>query len=333
MEGAFPEDPLPPWLLAPRASLLQRARAVQLPTGLLLHGGSGVGKSALTRTLLQSLLCSHASGMELPCGECNACRSLLGGVHPEVMTLAPEEEGKEILIGAAREAIDFVALSGAGALRTVVIRPAESLTTNAANALLKTLEEPPRGAMLLLESAQPGRLPATIRSRCQMVEVPAPAAGEAIDWLRRVADPAEVDEAYAASLGRPFTAREILIDPERKKRWEQDREALVTLLQASGVTNLARALQGSLPESLVPRLQALLVSAQRLLITGEVDTFGRLFPLASLQAFAARRGSRRLARLSARALAWQRQASHPLNPQLRMEDIALELLEDGSVNG
>lgn len=333
MEAALPEDPLPPWLLAPRASLLQRARAGQLPTGLLLHGSSGMGKSALTGNLLQSLLCAHASGTNPPCGECNACRSLLGGVHPEVMTLTPEEEGKEILIGAAREAIDFVALSGAGALRTVVIRPAESLTASAANALLKTLEEPPPGVMLLLEAAQPGRLPATIRSRCQMLEVPAPAAGEAIDWLRRIADPAEVDEAYAASLGRPFTALEILVDPERKKRWEQDREALGTLLQAAGVTHLARALQGSLPESLIPRLQALLVSAQRLLITGEVDTFGRQFPRASLQAFAAHRGARRLARLSMQALVWQRQASHPLNPQLRMEDIALELLGDGSSNG
>ncbi|WP_019558037.1 hypothetical protein [Thioalkalivibrio sp. ALE12] len=324
MEGTDTREALPPWLQAPWSGLVRRGRDGRLPTGLLIHGATGVGKALLTTALVQALLCQRASGEEAACGECNACRSFSTGVHPEVMALEPEEAGKEILIAAAREAIDFLSLSGLGDLRSVIIRPADALNANAANALLKTLEEPPTGAMLILEAAQPARLPATIRSRCQTIEIANPAPADATAWLRGFSDnPAAVDEAYAASLGRPLAAREILTDPERMGRWEQDREALTALLRGASVHAMAAILQRSLPESLIPRIQALLVSAQRLAVNGEPDAFGRQFPRDLLEGFARRAGARRLAELSARALVWQRQASRQLNPQLRMEDIAL----------
>lgn len=327
MESSVTSETLPPWLQEPWTSLVRRGRDGRLPTGLLVHGATGVGKALLTGALVQALLCQRASGTGAACGECNACRSFVGGVHPEVMALEPEEAGKEILIAAAREAIDFLSLSGSGALRSVIIRPGDALNANAANALLKTLEEPPPGAMLILEAAQPARLPATIRSRCQMVEIATPGHADATAWLRGFADDAAaVDEAYAASLGRPLAAREILTDPERMARWEQDREALTLLLRGPGVTAMAGSMQRSLPESLIPRIQALLVAAQRLLVSGEPDAFGRQFPRDLLEGFARRAGPRRLAELSARALVWQRQATRQLNPQLRMEDIALSFL-------
>lgn len=327
MNAPVVAEALPPWLEKPREGLVQRGRQGRLPTGLLIHGATGVGKSLLTRALVQALLCQRAQGSDPACGECNGCRSFVGGVHPEVMSLEPEETGKEILIAAAREVIEFLGLSGSGDLRSVMIRPADALNANAANALLKTLEEPPSGAVLILEAAQPARLPATIRSRCQMIEVPTPDPGEAKAWLRGFAeDPNAVDEAYAASLGRPLTARDVLVDPERVGQWEQDREALTTLLRGPGVTAMAAAMQRCLPESLIPRLQALLVTAQRLLVTGEPDAFGQLFPRELLESFARHKGARRLAQLSAEALVWQRQASRQLNPQLRMEDIALAIL-------
>lgn len=327
MDTVTTTEAIPPWLRAPWESLIRRGRDGRLPTGLLLHGAPGVGKALLSQALVQALLCQRATGAEAACGECNACRSFVGGVHPEVLGLEPEEAGKEILIAAAREATDFLSLSGSGNLRCVLIRPADAMNTNAANALLKTLEEPPPGAMLILEAAQPARLPATIRSRCQIVEIPTPGATDATQWLLGFADDARaVDEAYAASLGRPLAAREILTDPERMARWEQDREALSTLLGGQGISVMAGSLQRSLPESLIPRIQALLIAAQRLLVSGEPDAFGRQFPRDQLEGFARRTGSRRLAQLSAQALVWQRQATRQLNPQLRMEDIARSFL-------
>ncbi|WP_019626217.1 AAA family ATPase [Thioalkalivibrio sp. ALJT] len=327
MDTQDTSERLPPWLQAPWQALVQRGRARRLPTGLLVHGAGGVGKGLLARSLVQTLLCQQAKGADPPCGVCNACRGFLGGVHPEVMSLEPEEAGKEILIAAARDAIEFLGLSGSGELRCVLIQPADALNTNAANALLKTLEEPPAGAMLILIADQPARLPATIRSRCEMVEIPTPDAGEAGAWLRRFASaPEAADEAYAAALGRPLLAREILVDPQRMEQWQQDREALTTLLRAPGVTPMASVMQRSLPESLIPRLQALLLAAQRLLVTEQADAFGRQFPRDLLEAFARRHGPRRLAELSSRAHVWQRQAARQLNPQLRLEDIALSLL-------
>ncbi|WP_018872578.1 DNA polymerase III subunit delta' [Thioalkalivibrio sp. ALJ16] len=327
MDAQDTTEPLPPWLQAPWQVLVQRGRAGCLPTGLLVHGAAGVGKTLLARSLVQTLLCRQAAGTAAPCGVCNACRAFLGGVHPEVMTLEPEDAGKEILIAAAREAIEFLGLSGSGELRCVLIQPADALNTNAANALLKTLEEPPPGAVLILVADQPARLPATIRSRCEMVEIPTPDPDAAGAWLRGFATDSEAaDEAYAAGLGRPLLAREILVDPERMKQWQTDREALTTLLRAPGVTAMASAMQRSLPESLIPRLQALLLAAQRLLVSEQVDAFGRQFPPDLLEAFARRQGPRRLAELSSQARVWQRQASRQLNPQLRLEDIALSIL-------
>ena len=327
MSETAADSGFPPWLEDPWRRLVERARAGRLPSGLLVTGASGVGKAALTDRLLQALLCQRASGTEPPCGECNACRSLGGGVHPEVLLLQPEEPGKEIVVDAVREANEFLSLSGSGDLRALVIRPADALNINAANALLKTLEEPPAGAVLILESSRPARLPATIRSRCQIVDIPNPPAPALQAWLGVFApDASAVAEATAASLGRPLTAREILTDPEHMEAWQRDREILSGLLDAQAVLPAAVAMQRSLPETLLPRLQALLVSAQRLALTGETDAFGSQFPADRMARFVRRHGPRGLARLAARAIGWQRQAGTPLNPQLRMEDIALAFI-------
>lgn len=327
MAGVAADTDWPPWLQAPWEGLVARARAGRLPTGLLVIGATGVGKAALTDRLLQALLCQRTAGTEAPCGECNACRSLAGGVHPEVLLLEPEEAGKDIVVDAVREANEFLALSGSGDLRALVIRPADALNINAANALLKTLEEPPAGAVLILEASRPARLPATIRSRCQMVDIPNPPADALQAWLSAfAADAATVEEATAASLGRPLAAREILTDAEHLEAWQRDREILSGLLDAQAVLPAATAMQRSLPENLLPRLQALLVAAQRLALTGETDAFGRQFPAERMARFVRRHGPRGLAHLTMRAVEWQRQASSPLNPQLRMEDIALAFI-------
>ncbi|WP_026279350.1 MULTISPECIES: DNA polymerase III subunit delta' [unclassified Thioalkalivibrio] len=317
----------PPWLDPLRQRLVRRGRDGRLPSGILISGSPGVGKGLLTTTVVQSLLCQRASGDEPGCGDCNACRSLEGGVHPEVRLLEPVEPGKDILVDAVRDATEFLTLSGsAGGLRALVIRPADSLNLNAANALLKTLEEPPAGASLFLEAARPASLPATIRSRCQQLDIASPTINEVHDWLAAETDqPERVTEAYAASLNRPLLAREILTDAAALEAWETDRQILTSLLEASDLHSSAAALQRSVPERLFPRLQALLLSAQRLLLVGQLDAFGEQFPRAQLLDFARARGARRLAWLAQQSLEWQRQNSANLSPALRSEAIALAL--------
>src|SRR5438477_8814476 len=187
---------------------LKRGRE-RLPHALLVHGPRGVGKLALAERLAQLLLCEHADPAARPCGTCDGCRWYLGGNHPDFRRLEPEaiakappeaeaeEEGSEaparrtkqpslfITVDQVRSLADFLNLrSHRGALRVALLHPAEDLyLPNAANALLKSLEEPPAGAIFILVSHRPARLLPTVRSRCVAVPVPIPPQDVALAWL------------------------------------------------------------------------------------------------------------------------------------------------------
>jgi DNA polymerase-3 subunit delta' len=178
-------------------------RAGKLPHALLIHGAQGIGKLALAERIAQLLLCEAESGAK-PCGRCDGCRWYLAGSHPDFRRIEPEsmareiepEEGEaapakktakpstEIKIEQVRGLADFLNLrSHRGKLRVALVHPAEDMNLNAANALLKGLEEPPAGAMFLLVSHRPASLLPTIRSRCVAVPVPVPPRKVALEWL------------------------------------------------------------------------------------------------------------------------------------------------------
>ena len=180
------------------ASLADRA-----PHALLLHGPEGVGKLQLAERFAQLLLCEAARPREAPCGKCDGCRWFLAGHHPDVRFVEPEaiarraaveesettEKSKakpslEIKIDQVRDLADFVNLaSHRGGKRIVIVHPAEAMNGPAANAVLKSLEEPPDSAMFVLVSHRAARLLPTVRSRCVPVPVPLPAAEVARNWL------------------------------------------------------------------------------------------------------------------------------------------------------
>ncbi len=161
----------------------------RLPQTLLLHGPPGVGKTALAEALVAALLCPRAA--EDPCGTCEDCRLLSHGSHPDSIVIsrlpkkdddrdapADEEPGddvddgdrtlkKSIEIKQIRDFIRTVALAPRrSAWRVTRIEPAERMVFEAQNALLKTIEEPPRANVVILVSASPNRLLSTVRSRC-----------------------------------------------------------------------------------------------------------------------------------------------------------------------
>jgi DNA polymerase-3 subunit delta' len=182
----------------------------RLPHALLLFGPPGVGKLALAERFAQLLLCEAKKGQGgAPCGSCDGCRWFLAGNHPDARFLEPEavalelarpstlaEEGGDepakekknpsvqIRIEQTRGLADFLNLaSHRGGRRVAIVHPAEDMNAATANSLLKSLEEPPAGAVFLLVSHRPARLLPTIRSRCVPVPVPLPEPKAAAAWL------------------------------------------------------------------------------------------------------------------------------------------------------
>lgn len=173
-----------PWQQA-QWERLQQARATdRLPHALLIHGPQGAGLHAFAEHLAAWMLCTgtHAA----PCGNCKDCLLFAAATHPDMIRLQPEEEGRQIRIEGVRDLIDVINLkSHGGRFKLALITPAEAMNRNAANALLKTLEEPPPGTLILLVTHRPRTLPVTIRSRAQGVEIHCRPHEPALDWLRR----------------------------------------------------------------------------------------------------------------------------------------------------
>lgn len=204
---------LPPWLQSPWQGLQQQLQQQRLPHALLITGQAGLGKRRLARALAHSGLCTQSGaaasdGAGMACGVCQSCKLIAAGNHPDYRDISPEEDSKQIKIDAIRALIKYTSLTTQfGGMRFVLVHPADRLNGNAANALLKTLEEPAAGTVLILISEYPAHLPATIRSRCQLLAVPRPSTQAALDWLTpQLEDASEAPLLLNLALGSPLQA-------------------------------------------------------------------------------------------------------------------------------
>lgn len=156
----------------------------RLPHALLLQGRPGLGKHDFAVQLAQALLCEQPRA-GAACGKCHGCHLFSVGTHPDLSGVGLAEDAKNITVDQVRALGDFLSLRPHTASRKVVIiSPADAMNINAANSLLKLLEEPPLGSMLLLVTSHPARLPATLRSRCSrlLFRPPTPSVGQT--WLQ-----------------------------------------------------------------------------------------------------------------------------------------------------
>jgi DNA polymerase-3 subunit delta' len=158
----------------------------RLPHGLLLHGPDGVGKEHFASVLAAGLFCSQPRSGLTPCGNCPNCALHRAGSHPDLHWLRRPEDKKSIGVDMVRDTCEQLSMTSMrGGYRVAIIATAQLMTTSAQNALLKTLEEPAPRTLLVLVTSRPSGLLATLRSRCQRVEVARPSPELAAQWLQQ----------------------------------------------------------------------------------------------------------------------------------------------------
>lgn len=195
-----------PWHQSTWSALVQQPRHAH---AYLFGGPPGVGKRQFAEAFAAFLLCLSPRS-EAACGQCRSCLLRQAGNHPDVLGVMPEEEGKAIRVDAVRKVGEFIAQTAQqGGRKVVLLYPAEAMNQNAANALLKSLEEPTRDTFLLLVSDQPSRLLATIRSRCLVQTLGMPSADEGVQWLGQTLpqlDAQQRQSLLAMASGAPLRA-------------------------------------------------------------------------------------------------------------------------------
>ncbi len=308
-----------PWLAQPVADTLAQQRG----HALLLHGAEGVGTLEFGFALAQAWLC-EGDATRGACGRCGSCRLVQAHGHPDLMVLLPQvlrwplgwllagdkpeddkkKPSKQIRIEEVRAVIDWVGkTSSRGRGKVTLLHPAEALNGPSANALLKTLEEPPPGTRLLLGVADPANLLPTLRSRCQRVPLPPPAEEVALAWLagQGVTDAAVL---LAAAGGRPLQAAALAAAGVDGERW--------TALPRAVARGDASALAGWPVPRAIDALQKLCHDAAVLAVGGRP----RHFPPASMPARAEPAALADWGRALARAA---RHDEHPWNEGLLLE--------------
>ncbi|MDB6047195.1 MAG: hypothetical protein JWM63_5746 [Gammaproteobacteria bacterium] len=198
----------PPWISTEMVTLAAAYAAGRLPHALLLHEAPGAGGDWLAKWTAQLVLCQRVT--DAPCGSCAGCRGVATSQHPDLIVLQPIEESRQIRIEQVRELSEELSLtSHQGGYKVAILTPADALNRFAANALLKTLEEPPQRTLLMLVVTQPSRLPATILSRCQRVRIRAPDRQGAVSWLETTRGPGDWNAVLDALGEAPMLAADV----------------------------------------------------------------------------------------------------------------------------
>ena len=228
---------------------IERMLEADAPQVLLLIGPASIGKTTLALDLAAGLLCGAGDDEARPCRACRACRLVASGTHQDLHRLAPEGAGRQVRIGdpsdpepgTVRHLIrELARLPVEGRRRVAVIEGAHRMNEDAQNALLKTLEEPPAGATLILCADEPERLLPTVRSRAATLRL-GPLGIRAIEGLlgERGVDPPRAARLARLAGGRPGLALAYAAAPQAVSAREEISRTLLDLVAESRSRRLA----------------------------------------------------------------------------------------------
>ncbi len=321
---------------------LQKQRG-RLAHALLIYGQEGIGKSVLTREYGYSLLCQTPQASGLACGTCKACHWLSQGAHPDFLHLQPEsmseEEGEEsteadgkkskkkpsknIKIEQIRTMQETLSTGTHQAgLRVIIIEPAEAMQGPTANALLKSLEEPPPDTLFLLISNEASRLLPTIRSRCQQLPIAPPDRTSALKWLRDQSVK-DVEALLSYAGGSPLKA--LALAEAGDLRREFARRIAEPRPDALVLTDFCQSIE---PATVISWLQQWTYDLIRAAATGEV----RYHPAQRdrILAISGKLDLRKVHRFTRELSDARSLARHPLNARLFFEALFLSYRELGA---
>jgi DNA polymerase-3 subunit delta' len=208
-----------PWLNAPYRQIIARYQDGRGHHALLIHALKGSGVDSLCYAISRWLMCRQPEGMK-SCGHCHSCQLMMAGNHPDFYRPEPEKGRSSLGVDSIRQVIDpLYNHAQQGGAKVVWLSDAEALTEQAANALLKTLEEPPDRTYFLLACREPSHLLPTLRSRCLYRHLPAPDEPTGSGWLLQqgIRDAEQARTALRLYNGAPLAALDIL----QPARWAE----------------------------------------------------------------------------------------------------------------
>ena len=202
-----------PWFDDSLTEMVNRYDAKIFPQSLLITGEQSIGKSIFANDVAKSILCLDRKGQKA-CGYCQSCLWIDKNSHPDYLSIASEEKSHFIKVDQIRQLIQFAQMTSETGRKVIVIHNAHEMNLNAANALLKTLEEPVNNCYLILVTSYPKQLPITITSRCQrqLLSI-SDQASVVSNWLGNLVDSAtheNIQQIMALSYGRPILSYQFL---------------------------------------------------------------------------------------------------------------------------
>ncbi|MBN4053266.1 DNA polymerase III subunit delta' [Haliea sp. AH-315-K21] len=231
-----------PWNQSEFDKLAELEHVQQLGHAYLVQGQKGVGKESLVRDFSAYLLCQKPQ-KQTACGECQTCHLFSVGTHPDFKYIGLEEGASQIKIEQVRDSRNFLAnTSLMGKYKILLIHSAEKMNVNAANALLKNLEEPASDTLLFLLSHQPSLLLPTIRSRCQKIKMSRPNEDLALQWLQQHVSKEQARLNLQLAYGAPLLALNYANEDRQQERREIQKRLLELLRSQIVISDAAKVL-------------------------------------------------------------------------------------------